>query len=310
MTPAKVVLLIVALIAAVSAQIGRKGSNTISYHIYGNGQISGACDFSSPVSKYSGMITANTLGLECFACVRMKHATTGKQIHVTVVDTGGKGFDLNEPAFKQMCGQQGINDGSCPITWEVVAHSNCPGNPKAGGAAPKPTTPGTKPPAGGAAGSRCGKTWALANSQCNNQKCTTTCPKGQTCFAGVKACPAKAEGDQDTVLPENDGQITTIAASDDDSNPDPDGQINDVAVAEEDTIILEEGVNDPESASAVGDVPTVSDVSAQPTQSMSSTSSSSAAAAPQWAVAMIVVACLLVVALVVVVVLVALLLRK
>lgn len=175
-------VLITAFVISANAQIGRTGSNRITYHIYGNGQIYGACDYYSQVSAYGGYITANSLGLECFSCVRMSH--NGKSIHVTVVDTGGEGFDLNEPAFIELCGSEGINAGRCSITWEIVEHSKCPGNPKAG-STPKPSTPG-----GGGSSVRCGSSWTAANDRCGGS-CVNDgqCSNGEKCWADLSMSP-------------------------------------------------------------------------------------------------------------------------
>jgi len=134
-----------------------------------------------PSQSTVGTSPANTLGLACYSCVRMSH--NGKSIHVTVVDTGGEGFDLNEPAFVELCGQDGINAGRCSITWEVVQPNNCPGNPNAGG------NPAPVPNSGSATSSRCGTSWSDANGKCGTN-CVNDGPcSGQKCWADLSMAP-------------------------------------------------------------------------------------------------------------------------
>jgi len=219
------------------AQIGRKGSNRITYHIYPpQGRISGSCDATSLVSKYRGYITANTLGLACFSCVRMRSG--GRTIHVTVVDTGGENFDLNEPAFRELCGAAGIQAGRCNIDWEVGAANNCIGNPKAGQQQPPqrqpqqpqrqpqqpqrqpqqqpPQQPRRPPQPRTTSRSRCGTSWTNANMKCGTG-CVNdgACRGGERCFASLSVTPcSRARASDD--FPDN--SVDNLDAIDNNNN--------------------------------------------------------------------------------------------
>jgi len=199
-------LLVLALTSLVS---GQSGTVPISYHDYpADGTIGGSCDYYSLVSKYNGMITATTIGsIPCFACIKMTY--NGNSIYVTRVDTGGMNFDLNHPAFQQLCGQAGIDAGQCTINYQVVSASNCPGNPNAGSSSKSPPPPPPPPPSSpssgksGAKTTRCGKNWSSANSKCGTS-CTTNaqCSSGQTCYASLSTspCGSNAVADQSSTL--------------------------------------------------------------------------------------------------------------
>jgi hypothetical protein len=111
-----------AIIAVVVSEPAQSGSYFISYHLYtpSPGGISAYCDATSPQSKWAGYITANSLGLPCNSCVKMTSQKTGKYIYAFVVDKGGRGFDLNQPAFCELCGEEGgFAQGGCNINYEV-----------------------------------------------------------------------------------------------------------------------------------------------------------------------------------------------
>jgi len=100
----------------------QKGSDFISYHVYGDGQISGKWDYYGLVSDYASYITANSHNLPGLSCVKMYSPVSGKTIYVTVVDEGGRGFDLNLPAFCELCGDKGgFRDGGCQVEWEELS---------------------------------------------------------------------------------------------------------------------------------------------------------------------------------------------
>jgi hypothetical protein len=288
MTPTKqFVILLIVLIATslASAQIGKSGSHAITYHIYGNGQINGACDATNLVSKYSGYITAQTSGLSCFACVKMTCPGTGNTIYATVVDSGGDGFDLNEPPYIQLCGAKGIADGHCQINWVVVANTNCPGNTH--GSPPPAVTPKSPPPpsskpvsAGKSTTTRCGANWNTANSQCNSG-CSTNadCTKGQSCFASLKSCTPKAHGETEDTF----SILKTPETQTEEEFSRPEFQSDEAVAADVSTV-----------------TPTITPA----------TSSSASTDIPYWAVALLVLGSLLVVAIFGVIILVSLLLRK
>jgi len=270
MTQTKQFVLLLIVLIATSLAAAQSGSHAITYHIYGNGQISGACDWSNPVSKYSGYITAQTSGLSCFACVQMFCPGTGKTIHVTVVDSGGDGFDLNEPAYIELCGQKGINDGHCQINWNVVANNKCPGNDH-GSPATTPKSPPTSPPpsSGKATTTRCGSNWSAANTQCNSAcSSNANCKSGQTCFADLKSCTPKAEGDFEVTFDPTEFQLPPTEDGSDFSGFQS-GFQSDAAVAAPVSTVI----------------PTVSTTPA--------TDASASTDAPSWAIALIVIGCLL-----------------
>jgi len=187
------ILLLACLASLTLAQSGR---DFISYHIYGSDKISGSCDYYNPPSVYGGYITATTHGLPCYSCVKM--TSGGKSIHVTTVDTGGRGFDLNEPAFVELCGAEGIRLGGCDVSWQVVAAGNCirPGG-----------TP--NPSSGGSGGSkiRCGSSWTAANGRCG-KSCTNDggCTGGEKCYADLATTPCSTGAD-DQMTSAEDGTI-------------------------------------------------------------------------------------------------------
>lgn len=66
--------------------------------------------------------------------MQLHSSSTGKSIYVTVIDQCGYGpyneahFDLGPPAFTELFGQKGIQDGTGYVTYQKVSSSNCRGN--------------------------------------------------------------------------------------------------------------------------------------------------------------------------------------
>jgi len=119
-------LVLVFQCCSVFSQTQTSGNQFISYHIYGNGQTNSACYYYEPASNWAGYVTANTFGLPCGTCVLMTSVATGKYIYVTAIDIGGRGFDLNFPAFCELCcAEGGFVSGGCNINWQVVDVSLC-----------------------------------------------------------------------------------------------------------------------------------------------------------------------------------------
>jgi len=215
-------LLLVTIISLASFVFARSGTNAISYHEYGNGQISGSCDYYSPVSKYAGYITATTLGLSCFSCVQMSFGSNS--IFVTVVDTGGMNFDLNEPPFEQLCGEQGMDAGQCTINWVEVSASNCIGNPNSGKSAttpPPPPPPSSPAKKSSSSTTRCGSNWSNANSNCKSACTTNAQCGGLSCYAdlSLSPCGPNAVADSSVAAPLPSSSTLSPAASDAGSTP-------------------------------------------------------------------------------------------
>jgi len=303
--------LLLTIISLASVVYARNGHCAISYHDYGNGQISGACDYYSEVSKYGGYITANTLGLSCFSCVQMKNG--GNTIHVTVVDTGGMNFDLNHPAFYQLCGDQGINDGQCTIDWTEVSASNCIGNPNGGQSNPPPSNPppSNPPPNGGGGGSvRCGNDWNDANSKCGSSCSDDSHCGGAHCYASLSTSPCSGNSPPPSnpppsnPPPSNSGSTTRCGLNWGDANSNCKGSCSDDSHCGgqqcwADLNPCSKAVADPLATSLPASSPT-SDT--QP--------ASADTFVPAWAIALIVVGSLLFVGLIVIIVQVTLLLRQ
>jgi len=119
--------LLLALVFQCCTAYQTSGTQAISYHIYGDGQTSSACYPTQPASNWAGYVTANTFSLPCGTCVQMSlEDNSSKYIYVTAIDIGGKGFDLNLPAFCELCRDDGgLVQGSCNINWNVVDNSYC-----------------------------------------------------------------------------------------------------------------------------------------------------------------------------------------
>jgi len=116
-----VCLFLVLLITFCQSQ---SGTNFISYHVYDANQISGEWDYYGKPSDYAGYITANSVGLVGKVCVEM--TSSEKTIYVVSLDAGGRGFDLNLPAFCELCGDEGgFAAGGCNINWQVVDYQTC-----------------------------------------------------------------------------------------------------------------------------------------------------------------------------------------
>lgn len=181
-------LLVVAL--CVPSILAAGGSESISYHIYGDGQTSSACYWDKPASNWKGYVTANIHGLACGTCVRMTSTYTGasKTIYVTAIDIGGKGFDLNQPAFMELCGQRGYNEGSCAIDWQTVDYSQCTAFLNGGATNPVPVP--VAQPTGGGGRVACG------HGTCDPGQCCSQwgyCGSTQDyCGAGCQAGPCSS----------------------------------------------------------------------------------------------------------------------
>jgi len=278
---------------------GQSGTNTITYHVYGTGQIYGSCDYYSQVSKYAGYITANVLGLPCYACIEMNYGSN--TIYVTNVDTGGNVLDVNEPAFIQLCGQNGLNAGHCTVSWQIVSANNCIGNPNAGSSPPPPPPPPpSNPSSSGNQDMRCGSDWESANSNCGTL-CSPSdnyyCPSGQSCYNSLDTSPCSGSSNSD---PNNSGGGTTTTRcgngwSDANSQCKADC-VDDSACSNGDTCFAD---LNPCGGQANTD-----------TQSTLSSPSPSSSPLPSWAVALVVVGALAVVGLAVVMVQVVLILRS
>jgi len=103
--------------------LSQSGTDFISYHVYSD-PTSAKCNPFMMQSEYAGYITANIHGLPCFSCVEMKSGRN--TIYVRAVDEGGRGFDLNLPAFCELCGKEGgFAAGGCNVNWRVVDESLC-----------------------------------------------------------------------------------------------------------------------------------------------------------------------------------------
>eukprot|EP01123_Difflugia_compressa_P012069 TRINITY_DN5036_c0_g1_i1.p1 TRINITY_DN5036_c0_g1~~TRINITY_DN5036_c0_g1_i1.p1 ORF type:complete len:257 (+),score=37.33 TRINITY_DN5036_c0_g1_i1:11-781(+) len=101
---------------------------TISYRIYPSGKeaTNSSCYPHDPASKWAGYVTASNISIPCGSCVKMTSTTKygGKTIYAVRIDIG-QGFDLNQPAFNEMCGDQGYLDKHCDIIWSIVDLSYC-----------------------------------------------------------------------------------------------------------------------------------------------------------------------------------------
>jgi len=100
------------------------GTDFISYHKYTD-PIMAFCDATSSQSRWGGYITANSKDIPCGSCIKMTSGS--KTIYVISIDKGGRGFDLNQPAFCELCGEAGgFAAGGCNVNWEIVDYnSNC-----------------------------------------------------------------------------------------------------------------------------------------------------------------------------------------
>jgi hypothetical protein len=118
-----VLLVLVLQYCTVFSATVTSGTQFISYHIYTD-PTSSACYPNDNQAKWAGYITANTFSLPCGTCVEM--VAGSKKIYVYAIDIGGRGFDLNLPAFCELCGEEGgFAAGGCNVNWRVVDGSVC-----------------------------------------------------------------------------------------------------------------------------------------------------------------------------------------
>jgi len=71
----------------------------------------------------------------CGTCIRLTSRSTGTSIFVTAVDLCGDPpsgfdahFDIAQPAFIELFGQQGIDDGNGAVEWSTAPSSSCGGS--------------------------------------------------------------------------------------------------------------------------------------------------------------------------------------
>jgi len=137
------------------------------------------------VTAYSG---AGWNSPKCGQCMQLTDQASGNTIFVTVIDQCGPPpdgsaahFDIARPAFDQLFGQQGENDGHGSVNWQVVDSSNCQGNLGNGGGSSSNNN------------NRCGADWADANSRCGTPCVDNDGPcNGQTCFASLDTTPCNS----------------------------------------------------------------------------------------------------------------------
>eukprot|EP01123_Difflugia_compressa_P006913 TRINITY_DN1931_c0_g2_i1.p1 TRINITY_DN1931_c0_g2~~TRINITY_DN1931_c0_g2_i1.p1 ORF type:complete len:350 (-),score=77.12 TRINITY_DN1931_c0_g2_i1:146-1144(-) len=194
------------------------GTYKISYHEYPTSdKTSSSCYYYDYASKWANYVTATVISdIACGQCVKMTSTDKygSKTIYVVRIDIGGQGFDLNKPAFDEMCGNQGYLDGHCDISYETVDASLCnswiashggtgvavnpggtvpPPPPTSGTVTPPPTTGGTV---------RCGSSWSDANSNCR-KACTTgsDCSGIGGCYKDLAKCTVSPPPTTGTVPP-------------------------------------------------------------------------------------------------------------
>jgi hypothetical protein len=88
-------------------------------------------DTLSPMYPYvTAFSNVNWNHPNCGACVRVTSSTT--TIYLTIIDQvvseRSTHFDIAPEAFKELFGDQGMNDGHGYVDWEMTSSSNCKGN--------------------------------------------------------------------------------------------------------------------------------------------------------------------------------------
>jgi len=220
------------------------------------------------------------------------------------VDTGGMNFDLNQPAFQQLCGDAGINAGQCTINWQVVSASNCIGNPNGGQSA---SPPSSSPPSGGGGGSvRCGSDWSDANGKCGSSCSDDSQCGGQYCYASLSTSPCSGSSSPPSnPPPSNSGSTTRCGANWGDANVNCKAACSNNGPCGGETCYANLDIS-PCGSNAIA-APLVTVPTSNATLAASGTGTDTAT--PAWAIALIVVGSLVLVGLIVVIAQVAFLLR-
>lgn len=150
----------------------------------------------------------------CGQCVQV--SANGRSVFLTVIDQCGPApggfdahFDIAPEAFREVFGDAGVNAGVQSADWQFVASHLCRGNKGNSGGQPTPKpnpqpnprpvpNPVPNPPSGGSR-IRCGRDWSDANNNCGTSCTHNGHCNGQRCYADLKPCGSRAEGDEESV---------------------------------------------------------------------------------------------------------------